>query len=196
MNSGCCRGRPPFPLNADFFFFSFSSPLSGASWFSHTPNPVWVSYHGKNPRHLQTSRSFAGGPTYCHVRTRGHIPSPFPVAACPVLQSPLLSAPGCRPLMAPVTPLWASASGEASDYKLPLLLLQLPVVFSADLFGLKRVDPLTDPFPSASSNAPAIPGLSCFIVVFIPRLLKIITVPTRVNVSPPPTTTVLAGSAA
>lgn len=82
MNSGCCRGRPPFPLNADFFFFSFSSPLSGASWFSHTPNPVWVSYHGKNPRHLQTSRSFAGGPSYCHVRTRGHIPSPFPVAAC------------------------------------------------------------------------------------------------------------------
>lgn len=196
MNSGCCRGRPPFPLNADFFFFLlflFTS-VRGFLVFPHPKSRLGF-LSRKEPSPPADIQILRGG---SHLLPRSHPRTHSLSFSCsrlsPALQSPLLSAPGCRPLMAPVTPLWASASGEPCDYKLPLLLLQLPVVFSADLFGLKQVDLLT--FPAASSNAPAILGLSCFIVVFIPRLVKIITVPTRVNVSPPPTTTVLAGSAA
>ena len=47
---------------------------------------------------------------------------------------------------------------------------------------------LTNPFPPlpVSENLPASLSSGCFIVVFFPRLLKIISVPAGVSASPPP----------
>ena len=48
--------------------------------------------------------------------------------------------------------------------------------------------PLTNPFPPlpASENSPASPSLVCFIVIFFPRLLKILFVPVSQGERPPP----------
>lgn len=48
--------------------------------------------------------------------------------------------------------------------------------------------PLTNPFPPlpASENLPASPSLACFIVVFFPRLLKILFVPVSQSEHRPP----------
>lgn len=55
-------------------------------------------------------------------------------------------------------------------------------------FGPKQTVPLANLFPPlpASENSPATPSLSCFIVVFFRRLLKIIFVPAKASACPPP----------